>query len=45
MPKEIPMHRYLPHIAALVIIVAIIFAATQYQIVQWSAEQEVEQSH
>jgi len=45
MPMEIPMHRYLPHIAALVIFVAIVFVATQYQIVQWGAEQEVEQSH
>jgi hypothetical protein len=45
MPMETPMHRYLPHIAALVIFVAIVFVATQYQIVQWGAEQEVEQSH
>lgn len=38
------MHRYLPHIAVLVVAVAIIFAMTQYQIVQWGAEQEVQQS-
>jgi hypothetical protein len=38
------MRRYLPHLTVLVLAVAVVFILTQYQIVQWSAEQEVQQS-
>lgn len=39
------MRRYLPHLTVLVLAVAVIFMVTQCQIVQWSAEEEVQQSH
>lgn len=37
------MHRYLPHVAILVIAVAIVFVVARYQVVQDSTEQEVQQ--
>lgn len=39
------MRQYLPHLAVLVLAVAVVFIVTQCQVVQWSAEQEVQQSH
>jgi hypothetical protein len=38
------MRRYLPHLALLVIAVAIVFAVAQYQVVQKSAEQEAQEA-
>lgn len=38
------MRRYLPHLTVLVLAVAAVFILTQCQVVQWSAEQEVQQS-
>jgi len=38
------MRRYLPHLTALVLAVAVAFIVTQCEVVQWNAEQEVQQS-
>jgi hypothetical protein len=39
------VRRYLPHLIVLVLAVAVAFIVTQCQVVQWSAEREVQQQN